>query len=298
MASVQSILLEKILTTINIKNSIAKAFESGKFNKNDTPEPPSGLYANLDIVKSSASGRNLFTLKPKGGGTGTHILFLHGGAYVQGFNRIHWSFLNTIIQKTGSTVIAPDYPLAPYDTYKESYEMVIPIYEDLIRRAGGDRVILMGDSSGGGFALALAQRMKVENTAQPSQIILISPWLDLTLTNPEIDNISPIDPILSIRGLQSAARAYAGGDDPKSFLLSPINGPLVGLGKISIFIGSKDLLEPDTRKIVEIAKGKGTDINYYDYRNMIHDWVLLNIPESKEAIDQIVGLINSNILAD
>jgi acetyl esterase/lipase len=62
-----------------------------------------------------------------------------------------------------STIIAPDYPLAPKFTYKDSFEMVIPIYKELVSKVGGGNIILMDDSSGGGFALALAQKLREEN---------------------------------------------------------------------------------------------------------------------------------------
>lgn len=294
MTSIQSKVLNIILRQANMKNSFDKVFESGNFGKGDVNEPPKKLYSSLNIEKIQAKGRNTFILKPKNGGNKTHILYLHGGGYIYGFNKIHWRFISTLVQALNCTIIAPDYPLAPEFTYEDSFEMIIPIYKKLITKVGGENVILMGDSSGGGFALALAQNMKEENIDKANQIILLSPWLDITLKNPDISDLDLEDPVLGINGLQKAGKAYAGDADPNNYLLSPINGQVEGLGKISIFIGTKDILEADTRKFKSITKDKGININYYEYKDMIHVWPLFNLPESKKAIEQIIMLVKSS----
>ncbi len=169
--------------------------------------------------------------------------------------------------------------------------MADELYRQLISTINPDDLILMGDSAGGGFALALAQKIRNEHLAQPGQIILLSPWLDITLTNPSIRDIDGIDPFLGIETLQQVGKIYAGDVNPDHYLLSPINGSLEKLGKISVFIGSKDILMADTRKLLSLAKSKGIEINHFEYKDMIHDWMFLNFPESKRAKKQIAELI-------
>lgn len=169
--------------------------------------------------------------------------------------------------------------------------MVIPLYQDLLLKTRPEDLILMGDSAGGGFALALAQKMSDEQVSQPKHIILLSPWLDISLTNPAIKEIEPSDSFLGVEGLQLAGKAFAGGTNPDYYLLSPINGTLEGLGKISLFIGSKEILAADARKLKALAESKGIGINYFEYEDMLHVWMLLNFPESKKARQQIFDLI-------
>jgi acetyl esterase/lipase len=133
--------------------------------------------------------------------------------------------------------------------------------------------------------------MRNDNIPQPSQIILISPWLDITLKNEEIKKENAGDPILDVEGLQRAGLLYAGGDNPSFYMLSPINGPVDDLAPISIFIGTKDLLEADTRKFRKIMEAKGIPLNYFEYEDMLHDWVLYDLPESKQAKEEIFNLI-------
>ena len=171
--------------------------------------------------------------------------------------------------------------------------MVSDVYKELTDTIAPTDFVLMGDSAGGGFALALAQLMRNETLPLPDQIILLSPWLDLSLTNPEIKDIDPSDFFLDVEGLKLAGRAYAGNTDPHYYLLSPINGSLEGLGRISIFMGSQEILVADARKLKAMAEAKGITINYHEYPGMFHAWMLLNLPESKAAKEEIMNLLNN-----
>jgi acetyl esterase/lipase len=290
MASIESKLFYFFLRLIKKKKFLELQFAFGKFDFYDSREPPKEISKVCNVEKRQLHGRNVFILTPKTKKSGVHILYLHGGAYVQNFVKQHWKFLAMLVERTHCTITAPDYPLAPKYTYVDAFEMVIPLYKEIMLHSEG-HTILMGDSAGGGFALALAQRMKSGNTTQPEKIILLSPWLDITLSNPEIKKISPVDPFLSVVGLRKAGQCYAGNSDLENFMLSPINGPLEQLGPISIFVGSKDIFVADTRKLVKFARKRGISINYREYPDMVHVWMLLNFQESKAARHEIVSLI-------
>ena len=294
MTSFESKALNTILRLSKIKSIFDHVLDQKNPKSEETNDVPKKLNTHLHVEKSQLNGRNVFALSPKLEGNTTHILYLHGGAYIHGFEKFHWDLIEKMIISTNCTVIAPDYPLAPRYTYKDSYEMVIPIYLDLVSKVGGKNIILMGDSSGGGFALALAQRIRDEGLENANQIILLSPWLDLSMENNDMLNIEHRDPILSISGLRRTGQSYAGDSSLQNPLLSPIFGSFEGLGKISVFIGSNDILEADTCKLRKIAQEKGVEINYQYYEDMVHDWMFFNLPESKLAIKQIIDLVDSN----
>lgn len=291
MASLESKLFYALLRLINKKKFLEMQFAFGKFDFYNSKEPPSKIYNICHVTKRQVGEHAVFTLAPKSHTSDTHILYLHGGAYIQNFVRQHWRFLSFLVEQTHCTITAPDYPLAPMHTYTDSFGMVVPLYEAWMHEAREGRTILMGDSAGGGFALALAQYMKRNNARQPAKIILLSPWLDITLTNPDIEKIDAVDPFLGIAGLRKAGLAYAGNAVPTDFMLSPLYGPLDGLGEISIFIGSKDILAADARKLAAIAAEKGIVLNYREYKDMVHVWMLLNFRESRQARLEIVRLI-------
>ena len=96
-------------------------------------------------------------------------------------------FFGKLIERTGRTVVTPDYPLAPEHQFEETTKMVYTALVNLIDKAGAENVILIGDSAGGGMAFALSQKLRGKKGVQPSQIILLSPLLDMTKSNPEIE---------------------------------------------------------------------------------------------------------------
>lgn len=291
MASIESKLFYLLLRLINKKKFLDMQFAFGKFDFNNSRLPPKRTEKVCNVSSYTANGRNVFVLSPKSGKATQHVLYLHGGAYLQNFVRQHWKFLSNLVASTDSVVTAPDYPLAPKHTFIDAFQMVISVYREMAANVGSHNIVIMGDSAGGGFSLSLCQRLKDENLPQPRRIILLSPWLDLTLSNPDVRSIDSRDPFLGISGLRKAARAYAGGYDLNDYRLSPINGSLEGLAPISIFIGSNDILVADARKLRMIAKQRGIEIDYHEYSGMVHVWMLLYFPESRHAQKKIEQLI-------
>jgi acetyl esterase/lipase len=93
--------------------------------------------------------------------------------------------------------------------------------------------------------------------------------------------------------LKLAARAWAAGDDLNEPLLSPINGPLADLPPISLHISTRDLLLPDARRFRSLAKEQGAVLRYFEYEELMHDWILFNLPESHHAINEVIAFIRA-----
>jgi len=290
----KSTMTRLLLLAAGIKSgkNIKKRLTTGEPGNNDVPEPPKNLQKKLNVKSWEVDGRNVFRLTPKQNATGKVILYIHGGAYVNNTSKYHWNFVDELIAKTGYTVILPDYPLAPNNSFAECFQYMEKVYDDLISHTNPSDVVIMGDSSGGGCSLALAQKLKEKGVAQPSQIILICPWLDVALDNPDIAEKEKNDPFSGVEGLRLAGESYARGTDLDNYLVSPVNGDVEGLGKISIFAAGDDILEPDARLLKKICEDKGVSINYYYYPKMIHVWPILGFAESDVAIDQIVELLS------
>src|SRR4030095_372304 len=128
---------------------------------------------------------------------------------------------------------------------------------------------------------------------QPGHIVLLSPVLDVTLSNPWISILDKIDPFLGVQGLQWCGGVYARNVDSASYLASPVNGSLKGLAPITLFIGTRDILLPDCRKLRDKAQSEGVALSYYEYVGMVHDWMLLVLlPEAKQVLEEIVRELN------
>ena len=186
-----------------------------------------------------------------------------------------------------------DYPLAPEWGYSDTIEMVQKAYEYLVRVYPNDTFVFMGDSAGAGLALSFAQKLnKEEFPIQPNKLILLSPWLDLSLENPAIEQVENQDPLLSVKALSLAADLYAKGGDKSNYLLSPINGEIEGLGEIHIFAGTRDMLWPDCVRFFEKYKMDHGNIYLYEYVNMPHIWLFFPFKETKDAMAKIISILH------
>lgn len=263
----------------------------GKKPKSDHEEPPKGILKNLDVTSWKVDGRNVFSLAPKDNKTKKSILYLHGGGYVLNIMKPHWDFFEAFINETNCTIIVPDYPLAPELTYKDSFKFIDELYRKVASDVSPSDLVLMGDSAGAGFSLALAQKLREDKLPQPSQIVLISPWLDMTGKDPEMKEIEKDDALLTVDSLNLFADSYTKGEDKNHYLVSPINGSLDGLAPISVFTSTHDILYPDSKRFKQICDQKGLSINYFVYPKMVHDWILFGLSESAHAIQEIKKII-------
>ena len=232
-------------------------------------------------------GRNIFILTPQDiEKTNLTILYFHGGAYMAEATQAHWDFLEKIANDTGATIIFPDYPLSPKYSYKDVFRMVVPLYKEVIDRISPENLVIMGDSAGGGLSLALEERLCEDSIEMPEKTILISPWLDVRLTNPEIDEVQKFDKQLNKETLKLAGLAYAREDGIDSYLVNPIDGDLSDLRNVIIYTGTYDILNPDVYILEQRAKEQGVEIQIKEYKEASHIWLIQNEEDEKELVQK------------
>ena len=291
--SMVSVVAKLILKITGRKKLLEKQWMKGDYTDFDIPFPPEFITRDLRVETTHVGERNVFTISPVDSGSEKNVLFLHGGAYVQNMSSHHWQLVGQLSRSTGCTFTVPDYPMAPDHNYMDAFAMVESVYREMIVKTDPANIVFMGDSAGGGFALALAQKMKIGEGVTPGRVILISPWLDFTLTNPLIPPLERTSLLLELESLLKVSRSYAGGTDGRHYQLSPINGPLDGLPEISLFTGTNDLLFPDCLKFKNLMLEQGLNLDYYEFPKMIHDWPLISfLPEAKAAVKIIETLIS------
>lgn len=270
------------------------------FNTDIETKEPRQTIEECEITTYSYMERNVFTIMPKyieENNNKKYIVYFHGGSYVAQATQNHWTFLENIVKDTGYTVIMPDYPLTPKYHYKDVYNMVEPLYKEIIAKVGSDNVILMGDSAGGGLALGLYEKLAEDAIELPIKTILISPWLDVRLENQDIQEIEKRDTILNKEALRVAGIAYAGNDGINSYLVNPIDGNLSILQNIKIFIGKDDILNPDCHLLKEKAEDVNADVEIKEYEQAKHIWLIDNNSEEEitkkaynDLIEELLGL--------
>ena len=294
MPSIQSRAITVLLHLLRVKRTVNRMRERVANGDRTYTEPSKRLHRKHRISKQEINGHLVWTIAPKDNAGDKHVIYLHGGAYVNSFASQHWDFMSKLVDALNCTVTAPNYPHAPEHYVHDVYTLLLPIYTELAARAGSSNITIMGDSSGGGISLALAQRLREDGLDQPGHVVLLSPWLDATLSNPEIPVVDKIDPFLGVEGLKYGGEVYARDVDPCSYLVSPVYGSLKELAPISLFIGTRDILFPDCRKLREKAASEGVRLDYREYEGMVHNWMLGPMPEAEHAIMEIVDILRLN----
>jgi len=223
------------------------------------------------------------------------IIYIHGGCYLYNLNKEQLSMIDKLCSKTNNTVYIPLYPLLPNNNYLDAYDKLLNLYTSILEKFEANNIIFMGDSAGGSLCLGLSMLIKEKKLPQPSQIILVSPWLDISLTNKNIDVfLSKKDKILDKDQLLTAANLWSKGQDLNNYLLSPINGDLNNLPPITIFIGTYDILYPDVLVLQKKLIQAQNKTNIYVYEKMLHVFTIFPIPEANKAINEIADIINQS----
>lgn len=290
--SFQSKIIKFGMSVAGMKNYIEKTIERNNFNHKPADIPKS-LGRKFEISEKSVLKNTVYIIRPKANVSEKTIIYLHGGAYIESISKIHWDFIEELLNRTNATIFVPLYPLVPNANYSDVYAFVDAVYQLVLSDNSNDNIIIIGDSAGGGLALGYVQKLRNESALMPKQLILISPWLDITMSNPDIVEIEKKDKMLNINGLKMAGELYADHIEHDNFLVSPIYGNFNGLPEISIFTGTHDILYPDAKKLKKIIMASDTKLNYFEYPKMFHVWVLItSLKESRHAISQIVDAMN------
>ncbi|MDN0039014.1 alpha/beta hydrolase [Bacillus aerophilus] len=297
--SKESIQFETLFASQSNKESFSSIEQTKKFLKQKGIENTQP-YAIGDDVKlisevqeQTFEGMQVFTLNEKVSQNQKTILYLHGGAWTNQPLNVHWWFMDKMAQSLGAKVVAPIYPKVPHYSNQDTYPKMLNLYKDLLKTAGSaNQLTIMGDSAGGNISLGLAHLLKKEDLPQPKDIVLISACVDMSMSNPLIFEYAKKDPILGHEGMEVITKMWAVDQSLTDPLISPIYGDFKGLGKITHFIGTHDMLYPDAIKLDEKLSEQGMDIKTFVYPEMLHVFVVMPIPEAADALKKIIQVIN------
>lgn len=239
-------------------------------------------------------GVRALRVDPPGGGrpqADGAVLYLHGGGFVVGSPTSHRPVLARVAVGTGLPVLGLDYRLAPEHPFPAGYDDVLSAYRAV--RAGGtpaERIVLAGDSAGGGLALAAAQALR-DRGERVRCVAMICPFVDLGADAAWRDGVD-IDPLLTRRHTVVFGEDYAGGTsvDPR---ISPLRGDLAGLPPLIVHTAGDDLLRADGIELVSRARAAGVSVDHRDYPGFWHDFHALAglLAAGDRAMDDLVESI-------
>ena len=265
---------------IEVRRRRMKAYERW------VPRPPAGV----ETVARPLGGVPASRIRTPPSVCDRHILFLHGGAYTTGsallYRHITWRFA----MATEANLAAIDYRLAPEHPFPAALDDAAAAWRGLLDEGADPQCCaVLGDSAGGGLALALALRLRDEGRPLPAAVVALSPWTDLAITGESCRLNATADPVLNEPDLLPFAAQYRGAADPCNPYVSPLYGDPRGLPPTLLQVGSDEILRDDAERMADRMREAECEVTLEIWPRMPHVWhgFAPVLPEARRAIARI-----------
>lgn len=223
------------------------------------------------------------------------VLYIHGGGYVNEALDAHWHFVGRAMLRTGVRIVFPQYSLAPEFTCEDALPELLHTYEEILKNVPPEKIFVMGDSAGGGLALSLLQDLREHALPQPRHAILISPSVELGVPDLETDAqaraLEEKDIMLSFRSFSTLRNRWRGTLPETDWRVQPFYGSLEGLAPAVLFTGTADILNCCAHRFQKKAREENYPLEFCEYPEMFHCWLLLPIPESWKPRKRIYEIL-------
>lgn len=219
------------------------------------------------------------------------LIFIPGGAFISGPAEHHWEAAKTLAQKTKKKIWMVNYPKSPEKKIDTLSKNIDAIYQKALSNFKPSNIVLLGDSAGATLITGLVQRLSTAE--RPQKLILISPVMDSSMSNPEISALDELDPMLSQKGVLSAKKLCAGEVPLTSPLISPLYGDFSNFPPTLLFAGTRDIMFPDEMLAVKKLTSVNAPLKVVKGEGMPHIWPILPImKESKQAMKVILDYLD------
>lgn len=234
-----------------------------------------------------------------GADRGSVLLYFHGGGYCSGSILSHRRLVTEAGRAASVRTLAMGFRLAPEHPFPAAYEDALTAWR-FLRSQGFEagRIVVGGDSAGGGLTMALINRLRADGEAPPSCAWLISPWTDLTLSGESLATKDAVDPLIHKPYLQELADAYLSGgvvpDDPR---VSPLFSKLEGFPPTLVQVGSAETLLSDSTRLAAKLGEADVRVTLEVWPHMIHAWPLWNagLEDGRRALASAGAFMRRNL---
>ncbi len=225
------------------------------------------------------------------------VLYLHGGGYVIGSINTHRGLVARIAREARARCFSLDYRLAPENPYPAAVEDAVHAYRGLVASGiAPGRIVIAGDSAGGGLTLATLLSLRDAGDPLPAAAVCLSPWTDLEGTGASHSDPNIHDPMVNLPGLQLMGQLYAGAGvrDP---LASPLHGDFRGIPPLYILVGTRELLRDDSLRVADKARAAGVPVLLERGEGLIHVWPMFGdgVPEAADAVKNIGAFVRARL---
>ncbi len=218
------------------------------------------------------------------------VMVVHGGGFASGSIATHRALASNVARAAGARALVVGYRLAPEHPFPAAVEDIVETYRWLLGcGVTADHVVLLGDSAGGGLALAGQLALHERALPLPAGTVLLGPWVDLTVSGASMTANAERDAVVGAAGLRAATKRYLEDVDPLTPLASPLEADLRGLPPLLIQVGSYEALLDDARRLDARARASGVEVTLEVWEGLMHCWHQYadSLPEAQAAIAAI-----------
>ncbi len=222
--------------------------------------------------------------------TGRMILYLHGGYFMIGSIQSHRNLAGNIANFTQAQALIIDYRLAPEHPFPAGLEDAVTAYIWLLEHGSSpNKIILAGDSAGGGLVLSTLLALRERGKPMPAAAICLSPATDLTFSGKSWKFNSKRELVIGRYIAEQIQPLYLVNTDPRNPLASPLFANLHGLPPLLIQVGSDEVLLSDSESFSECARKAGVEATLEVWPQMQHVWQFTAsfMPEARQAIERM-----------
>lgn len=251
--------------------------------------------ADAIVEKVSLAGVSAERITPKGK-VDRVMLHFHGGAFFAGSARTHRALGSELAVRSHARVYMLNYRLAPEHPYPAALQDGLACYQALLDQGWrADQILLGGDSGGCAHILSLAIALRDRGQPLPAGMLMISPYLDLTLSLPSVAANARRDPMVTGHALRRGGDGYRGDIPESDPRVSPLFAELHSLPPVLVQAGSEEILLDDALQFSERARAAGVEVNCHIYGGMWHNFQMFNalIITADQALDEIGHFIRS-----
>lgn len=219
----------------------------------------------------------------------TIVLYLHGGGYFFGSPQTHRQIIIAMARAFAAPAYGLYYRLAPEHPFPAAVEDAARAYRWLTDRHPGARIVLAGDSAGGGLAIVTALGARDAGLPLPAGIVAFSPWTDLAVSGPSVDANARSCAMFTPKGVRTGAALYLAGADPRDPRASPLYADLKGLPPMLLFASRQEILLDDTLRLAQRAQAAGVAVEVVLRDRLPHVWPVFVrlLPEGREALAKV-----------
>ena len=232
-------------------------------------------------------------VEPKGQTPDRVILYFHGGGYVFGAPETHSAMLAVMAKRAGARAILPLYPLAPEHPFPAALDHAVAAYEACLAQFPASKIVIGGDSAGGGLALAVLARVLADGGERPAGVFAFSPLTDLTLSGDSHADNDASEVVLAPGRVATAAASYLGDVAQDHPFASPLFAEFTGAPPVWITVGSTEILRDDSRRMAERLREQGVEVTYIEEDDLPHVWPLFHniLPEARRTLAAAAGWV-------